>query len=610
MKNKNGQVTIFIIIAILIVAGIFTYFFLRTALIKTHIPAHIEPIYTTFLACFEEDTATGISILQSQGGYIFLPEFEPGSEYMPFSSQLNFFGNPIPYWYYVSGNNIQKEQVPTKTYMEQQLEAFIEDRINNCNFNPYYEQGFEILLLEPVAKATIKDNKVEVNLNTNLNISKGNESVLIRNHKITVKSNLGSLYNSAKKIYDEQQESLFLEEYAVDTLRLYAPVDGVEITCSPLIWNADEVFDELQEAIEANTLALNTKASTDDYFIIDVPVREEVRFSNSRNWPHSFEVTPSEGNFLIADPVGNQPGLGVIGFCYVPYHFIYNVKYPVLVQVYSGEEIFQFPMAVVIQNNNPRQSLDATAIESIVPELCQYKNSEIEIKIRDKQGNPVRGAHISYECFENKCNIGESSDLGILKENFPQCVNGYILVRADGFKDSKYLFSTVSPGSLTVIMDKLYNKDIQLKLDGGDYNGNAIIYFISDDFTKTMLYPEQRFVGLAEGQYEVHVYIYRNSSISIGETITEQCMEILKPGVLGFFGLREERCFEIEVPEQIISQALVGGGKQKYYILESELINLGVIEINTESLLVPETIEQLQTNHLLFETRGLEIEFM
>ena len=184
MKNKNGQITIFIIIAILIVAGIFTYFFLRTVLIKTSIPANIQPIYTTFLACFEEDTATGISILQSQGGYISLPEFEPGSEYMPFSSQLNFFGNSIPYWYYVSGNNIQKEQIPTKTYMGQQLEAFIEDRINNCNFNPYYEQGFEISLLEPVAKVTIKNNKVEVNLNTNLNVSRGNESVLIRNHEI------------------------------------------------------------------------------------------------------------------------------------------------------------------------------------------------------------------------------------------------------------------------------------------------------------------------------------------------------------------------------------------------------------------------------------------
>jgi hypothetical protein len=607
MRNKNGQVTIFIIIAILIVAGIFTYFFLRTVLIKTPIPANIQPIYTTFLSCFEEDTSTGISILQSQGGYISLPEFEPGSEYMPFSSQLNFFGNPIPYWYYVSGNNIQKEQVPTKTYMEQQLEDFIEDKISNCNFNSYHEQGFEILLLEPAAKATIKNDKVEVNLNTNLNVSKGNESVLIRNHKITIKSNLGSLYNSAKKIYDEQQESLFLEEYAIDTLRLYAPVDGVEITCSPFIKNANEVFDELQEAIEANTFAINTKGSTDDYFFIDVPVREEVRFLNSRNWPHSFEVTPSEGSFLMAEPVGNQPGLGVIGFCYVPYHFVYNVKYPVLVQIYSGDEIFQFPMAVIIQNNNPRQSLDTTATESTVPELCVYKNTKIQVSVMDKQGNPVDG-DVSYECFGNKCNIGKAES-GLLSENFPQCVNGHVLVRADGFKDSKYLFSTVSPGSLTVSMDKLYNKNIQLKISGADYNGNAILYFTSDDFTRTILYPEQRFVELAEGQYEIHVYIYRNSSISIGETITEQCIEVPKPGVLGFFGLREEKCFEIKVPEQIISQSLAGGGKQKYYILESELINPGVIEINTESLLVPETLEQLQANHLLFETRGLEIDF-
>ena len=608
MKNKHGQVTIFIIIAILLVAGIGAYFLLRTTLTKIDIPENIEPIYTTFLACLEEDTLTGISVLQSQGGYISLPEFEPGSEYMPFSSQLNFFGNPIPYWYYVSGNNIQKEQIPTETEMEQQLETFIEGRINNCNFNSYYEQGFEISLLESEAKATIKDNEVGVKLNANLNVTRGNEGILIKDHKITVKSELGNLYDSAKKIYEEEQENLFLEEYAVDILRLYAPVDGVEVTCSPIIWNADEIFDELQGAIEANTLALNTKVDADGYFILDVSVKDEVRFLNSRNWPHSFEVKPSEENLLIANPVGNQPGLGIMGFCYVPYHFVYNVKYPVLVQVYSGEEIFQFPVAVVIQNNNPRESPDATAIESVVPELCQYKNSEIEINVVSKQGNPVREAQISYECFGNKCNIGET-EAGRLLENFPQCVNGYVIARADGFKDSKYLLSTVSPGSLTVIMDQLYNKNIQLKIDGVNYNENAIIYFISDDFTKTVLYPEQKIVELAEGQYEVHVYIYRDSSISIGETTTEHCMEIPKSGVLGVFGLKKEKCFEIEVPEQIISQTLVGGGKQKYYILESELIGFSAIEINTENLSVPETIEQLQTNHLLFETRGLEIGF-
>ncbi len=606
MKNKHGQVTIFIIIAILLVVGIGAYFLLRTTLIKIDIPENIEPIYTTFLACLEEDTSIGISILQSQGGYISLPEFEPGSEYMPFSSQLNFLGNPIPYWYYVSGNNIQKEQVPKEKDMEQQLEVFIEDKINNCNFNSYYEQGFEISLLEPEAKATIKDNKVEVKLDANLNVARGNESILIKNHKITVKSELGNLYDSAKKIYEEEQKNLFLEEYAVDTLRLYAPVDGVEITCSPIIRNADEVFDELQEAIEVNTLALNTKESTDDYFIIDVPVKEEVRFLNSRNWPHSFEVTPSEGNFLIANPVGNQPGLGVIGFCYVPYHFVYNVKYPVLVQVYSGDEIFQFPMAVVIQNNNPRQSLDATAIEIVVPELCKYKNTQIQVNTRDRQGGSV-DAEISYECFGNKCNIGET-EAGQLSEDFPQCVNGYVLARADGFKDSKYLLSTVSPGSLTVIMDKLYDTNIELKLGGFSYNKDAIITFVSDQSSKTIVYPERRTVELGEGQYEIQVYIYKDSSITIGATTTEQCIEVPR-GVLGVFGLTQEKCFNIEVPEQIISQALAGGGKQNYFILESELSQGKTLKISAESLPSPETIEQLQINHFSFETRGLGIEF-
>ncbi|HUW43754.1 MAG TPA: hypothetical protein VMV95_02230 [Bacillota bacterium] len=605
IKKKRGQVTIFIIIALLLVAAVIVYFFLRTSLIKTSIPAEVQPIYTTFLTCLEDDTSTGISLLQSQGGYIELPEFEPGSTYMSFSSQLNFFGNPIPYWYYVSGNNIEKEQVPTKEDMGQQLENFIEDRVNNCNFNSYYEQGFEISLSESTAKATIKGKTVEINFDANLNIILGEEDVLIRTHKISIKSSLGSLYDSAKKVYDEQQKSLFLEEYAIDTLRLYAPVDGTEITCSPLTWVADEVFDDLQEAIEANTLALNTNVDANDYFILDIPINDEVRFLTSKNWPHSFEVIPSEENLLIANPVGNQPGLGIMGFCYVPYHFVYNLQYPVLVQVYSGEEIFQFPMAVIIQNNNPRQSLDVGAVQMIVPELCTYKNTKVQVSVEDRQGNPIN-ADISYECFGNKCNIGKAES-GFLSENFPQCVNGYVLANADGFSEAKYLVSTVSPGSVDIIIEKIHVKDIQLKLNGVSYNGDAIIYFTSGEDTKVVAYPEQRNVGLSEGQYEIQVHLYQDSSINIGAAVTEQCIDVPRSGILGIFGSTEERCFEIDIPEQIISQALVGGGKQNYYLLESELTGSDTIEINAQGLPSPETIEQLQDNYFLFESQGLDI---
>ena len=281
---------------------------------------------------------------------------------MPFSSQLNFLGNPIPYWYYVSGNNIQKEQVPTKKEMETQLEEFIEERINDCNFNDYYEQGFEISLAEPKASSTIKDGEVEIDLNMNLNIVFGNESATVKNHKVVIKSKLENLYDSAVKVYEHEQETLFLEEYAVDILRSYAPVDGVEITCSPLVWNANKVFDELQEAIEANTLAIETGVDSDDYFKVDLPVDEEVRFLNSRNWPNSFEVSPSEGIILMANPVGNQPGLGIIGFCYAPYHFVYSVKYPVLVQVSDGDEIFQYFAYIKIRKFRLTQETDKEAL--------------------------------------------------------------------------------------------------------------------------------------------------------------------------------------------------------------------------------------------------------
>ena len=108
MRNKRAQLTAFIIIAIIIIASGVLYFVFRDSLTVAGIPPSIEPVYNNFLSCLEEDIFIGIDLLESQGGYIEIPDFEPGSHHMPFSSQLDFLGNPIPYWYYVSGNNIQK----------------------------------------------------------------------------------------------------------------------------------------------------------------------------------------------------------------------------------------------------------------------------------------------------------------------------------------------------------------------------------------------------------------------------------------------------------------------------------------------------------------------
>lgn len=607
MLNKKGQVTIFIIIGILIVAGVGLFFTFQDSIIGISIPTTLEPVYNQFLECIEENTLTGINVLESQAGYIYLPEFEKGSEYMPFSSQLDFLGSAVPYWYYVSENGFEKEQVVSISDMEGELARFVGEQINDCDFDSYYEDEFLIDYDLSEVEIDIKNKKVQVKLDMGMTIEKADETIFIKNHKILVDSNLGSLHDSAIEIYEKEQAELFLEEYAIDTLNLYAPVDGVEFTCSPETWIINEVFDELQEAIEANTLSLKSKGGDyilnnkeNEYFIVDV--NSDVKFLNSMNWPYSFEVSPSEEEMLIVEPIGNQKGLGVMGFCYTPYHFVYNIKYPVLVQVQEGEEIFQFPFAVVIQGNKPREGVATESFEIENFETCKYKNTLTSVSAYDWDGNSVL-AEISYECSGEVCRIGQSP----LNENFPQCVNGYVLAEAEGYESSRYLYSTLEEGSVAILLDKLYDLGVELKLDGQNYNGKAVINFVSEEDSKTILYPEQKNIMLSAGDYEIQVYVYKDSSLTLGATTKEQCIEGLAPGIRGLLGIKSKECFDIEVPEQIISEVLSGGGKSEYTISENELKNSGIIEINAQSLKIPNTIAELQQNYDLFETKSLGI---
>jgi len=86
-------------------------------------------------------------------------------------------------------------------------------------------------------------------------------------------------------------------------------------------------------------------------------------------------------------------------------------------------------------------------------------------------------------------------------------------------------------------------------------------------------------------------------------------MEVPQTGVGGLFGLTKEQCFDVEIPAQIISNVLAGGGRETYYVSEYELKDSTFIEINAGSLELPESIEQLQENYMLFETKGLDITF-
>ena len=628
-SNKKAQVTVFIIIAIIIIVGIVVYFALRGQIFVKEVPKELLPAYNYFLDCVKEETKQASSLMGSQAGYIETPDFEPGSAYMPFSSQLDFFSTSVPYWYYISGNGLVKEQIPSKQEMENQLSDYLAERILECNFNSFESQGFEIEFGDiNNLDVSIKDNEVDVNIDMPMTISFGEVTSVINNHKIIADTRLGKFYNLARKIYDKEQENLFLENYGIDVLRLYAPVDGVEISCAPKIWLQSEIKSEFKQALESNVQAIKIKGSyyslgkkQNSYFVQDIGEQigatgENINLIYSQNWPTKISVYPDEEP-LIAEPVGMQEGLGILGFCYVPYHFVYDVAYPVLIQIYDLEEVFQFPIGVVIDKNKPREGLKGAAVLDAEPEICKYKNQEIGVYTYNTELEPVE-SDIGFECIGQRCSIGKTEITGDGSDNdaylaglFPQCVNGYITARAEGYAKKRTLVSTNAESEINIILDKLYNNTVELQIDGAlasEQNNYAVISFISEDNSQTIAWPQQKEIMLSEGQYDISVYVYRNSKITIPGIKKEQCSEVPKSGLLGLLGGTEEKCFNVDIPSYELTNVISGGGKNKDYLTEGQIEN-GKLKINVGSLPLPQNLEQLQDNYNLLETQTVDLEF-
>ncbi len=607
---KKSQVTIFIIMAIVIIAGVSLFFLLKDRVRIDEIPQEFKPIEQHFLSCIETKTLAGISLLQEQGGYIYLPDFEPGSRFSPTSNYLNFLGTNIPYWHYVSGNNIQKQQVPSVSSMEEQLENYLKENLN-CDFSKYRQQGFEVFLGDISPYVDIKENQVEVKIKSTLQSSFGDKNIEIREHKKKVSSNLGKFYNEAKKIYNKEKQNYFLENYTLDVLYSYAPVTGVELSCSPKVWAVPEIESDLKQALQENIVMLRkagTYSGRNKYFNLDFSSKQDIQFLYSQNWPTKIEIAEEQDSMLVAKPVGNQQGLGILGFCYVSYHHVYDLTFPVMIQIYSEDssEIFQFPVSVIIDNNNPGQKTGSSILGQET-ELCKYPNTEVSVYTYNTNLEPVE-ADISFKCFNEICDIGKTqinNNDASLTTLFPQCINGFIFAESENYETKKVQYSTNFPGSADIILNKLYNLSINLKQADSDI---SIISFESEDTSKTIAYPQQKQVKLTEGYYNITVQVYKNSSIYLEGKTRKECVEVPKPGILGFFGSTTEKCFDLNIPSQTISNALTGGGRKQQYLTQTELEKEN-IEISFSQLPVPSDLEQLQKNYELAETSSLNIEF-
>jgi hypothetical protein len=345
-----------------------------------------------------------------------------------------------------------------------------------------------------------------------------------------------------------------------------------------------------------------------EYFVVEpgFEVDTNVNFIYDPSWPTRVEIHGER----VAKPVGIQEGLEILGFCYVPYHLVYDINFPVLIQLWEDDFFFQFPVSVIIEKNAARQALPPMngAEISLDSEVCKFKNQEMTIFTYDSLLNPVP-ARLQFKCLNSNCELGESqigAGTAIYKGLVPQCLNGFIIASAPGFAETKYQISSNIENVADVILSKKYTINLDL---GNIDESSAVVSFIGEKYSTTVLYPETTTVELIEDYYNVSVNLYKSTSLTVQGYDDQKCVDTPVSGIGSLFGITEEKCFDINIPQMDIESALVGGGQTQDYVTEDILRQSKKINLNVPKFFEPQTIEDVQANYVLLEESIIYVDF-
>ena len=140
--------------------------------------------------------------------------------------------------------------------------------------------------------------------------------------------------------------------------------------------------------------------------------------------------------------------------CLNYYHFVYNVRFPIVITIkdpeaYNGKgAAFKFATLVTIANNEPdKQPRPAEFFEpeDVSPEFCDPLNrfgKQVRIIAVDKNtGLEINKVNMSYRCFNSYCSLGQTKSNNyeyVLDTQLPQgCSRGILTAEKEGYQSTK-----------------------------------------------------------------------------------------------------------------------------------------------------------------------------
>lgn len=212
--DKRGQITVFIVIAIVILLTLGTYFYLQSTTVDQEIgaetdisitapvPGKAEDLSAYVESCILSTAPEGITVLALQGGSFILDSSKRyvSNDYRYLCKQKLGYSNCVPI-------------VLSRQTMEEELEGYMMSKIGSCvDLNFFREQGFEVQAGDLQVDVSIAADDVVMNVNYPITISSGLKKIEVDAFTQKIDLPLGKLYDLSVRIINREVSKGFFDK--------------------------------------------------------------------------------------------------------------------------------------------------------------------------------------------------------------------------------------------------------------------------------------------------------------------------------------------------------------------------------------------------------------
>lgn len=184
--SDKAQITIFIILAIIIIISLILFFSVKGRVFKEEkVSPQIASVYSFVDSCIEKTGEDAIYNIGQTGGYFL---------YSNKSTE-----NGIAYYF-----DKNKAYLPTKEQIENELSLYVNELLFFCAKNFVDFPDFEISQDKIKTQTKMARDKIIFKIKYPLTISKGNKKILLENFEKEIPSRLETVYKVASGITEEQ----------------------------------------------------------------------------------------------------------------------------------------------------------------------------------------------------------------------------------------------------------------------------------------------------------------------------------------------------------------------------------------------------------------------